>query len=123
MSLRGIAAALLLEWAATRQRSKESKRWQRCACGVLRCRADPRTTRVNGEDHEARLFGNHGPLYDLVCRSCRSCGAVYGLARPQDDSLPEQEKTCGMRPGLNPEGTPCTFEMGHRGECSWDLTR
>jgi hypothetical protein len=59
-----------------------------CACGLVHSKDDRRTTRVGGEDHEARLFGNHGPLYDLICRSCRRCGAVYALDRAQDESLP-----------------------------------
>lgn len=61
--------------------SRRAKRWRRCACGAERSDKDPRTTQVNGEEHEARLFGNHGPMFDLVCRSCRSCGAVYAHTR------------------------------------------
>lgn len=86
-SLRHVLGALVLDWLERSQQRKGAARWKRCACGVERTKEDPRTTRVDGTDYEARLFGNHGPLYDLVCRSCRSCGAVYALARLQDESL------------------------------------
>jgi len=69
-----------------------------------------------------------------VVRACRCCRQLYALTHKEDENLPDHgagdasiqwapKTICGMRPGLNPEGTPCTFEMGHRGECSWDLTR
>jgi hypothetical protein len=59
----------------------------RCPCGAIHSRADRRTTQVMGKDFEARTFGDHGALYDLICRACRTCGSVYALTREQDAEL------------------------------------
>ncbi len=92
----GIRARLVEFLRAVRASVEPQKapyHWKHCACcGIQRSKADYRTTRVDGVDHEARLFGNHGPMYDLICRSCRSCGMVYAFGRLQDEQLPEAPK-------------------------------
>jgi len=93
-----------------------------CPCGALRSEKDPKPlATVEGKEYDGpRLYGNFGPLSDFVVRACAQCGTLYAVARERAPGA--RARRCGMRPGLNPEGTPCTFEMGHRGECSWDLT-